>query len=90
MATKGNPEGVYAPEQISSDDAREIAAWAMREFSKIQRVMEIAIARNVEFLNAEPDKLREGMVRGADGTNWDPGSGQGVYAYYNSAWNKLG
>lgn len=40
--------------------------------------------------NSEPDRPREGMIVLADGTNWDPGSGQGVYAYYNSAWNKLG
>jgi ABC-type sulfate/molybdate transport systems ATPase subunit len=40
-------------------------------------------------LNAEPAKYADGMVVYADGTNWNPGSGEGVYARYNSAWNKL-
>lgn len=39
---------------------------------------------------AAPSKLREGMVRFADGTSWDPGSGKGLYIYYSGAWNKLG
>lgn len=43
-----------------------------------------------EELNAEPAKPRTGLTVLADGTNWDPGSGQGVYTYYNGTWNKLG
>lgn len=40
--------------------------------------------------NAEPDKYGDGLVVYADGTNWNPGSGEGLYARYNSAWNALG
>ena len=39
--------------------------------------------------NAAPAKPVDGMIAYADGTNWDPGSGQGLYAYYGSAWNYL-
>jgi len=39
--------------------------------------------------NAAIDRPEDGMVVYADGTNWDPGSGEGIYAYYNSTWNKL-
>lgn len=38
----------------------------------------------------EPDRPRAGMIVLADGTDWDPGDGQGVYAYYSGSWNKLG
>ncbi len=41
-------------------------------------------------LNAAPAKYGDGMVIYADGTNWDPGSGEGVYCYYNAGWNYLG
>ncbi len=38
----------------------------------------------------EPDKLIEGMVVGADGTNWNPtGGGAGLYQYISGSWNKL-
>jgi hypothetical protein len=41
-------------------------------------------------LNAAPAKLYDGLIVFADGTNWNPGGGQGTYIYYASAWNKLG
>ena len=40
--------------------------------------------------NAEPDKLYNGLVAYADGTNWNPGSGRGVYAYESGSWALLG
>jgi hypothetical protein len=36
-------------------------------------------------LNAEPDKPQVGQIVFADGTNWNPGSGRGLY-YYDSSW----
>ena len=40
-------------------------------------------------LNAAPAKYTDGMIVYADGTNWNPGAGEGIYAYYGAAWNKL-
>lgn len=40
--------------------------------------------------NAEPDRLYNGLVAYADGTNWNPGSGRGVYAYESGSWKLLG
>ena len=35
-------------------------------------------------------KPRAGDVRYADGTNWNPGAGEGLYIYLsNGAWSKL-
>jgi len=35
-------------------------------------------------------KPRNGDIRYADGTNWNPGgTGEGIYAYTNGAWAKL-
>lgn len=36
-----------------------------------------------------PTKTEAGMVRYADGTNWNPGSGAGLYQYTGSAWARL-
>lgn len=41
-------------------------------------------------LYSEPVKVFDGLTVLADGTHWNPGSGQGVYTYYGSAWHKLG
>lgn len=54
----------------------------------------IAIASHLENelpeLHAAPTKPRAFMIVAADGTDWNPGSGQGVYAYYAAAWHFLG
>lgn len=36
-----------------------------------------------------PAKPREGMLRWADGTDWNPGAGAGLYHYLGGVWNKL-
>lgn len=40
-------------------------------------------------LAAEPDKLENGMIVYADGSNWNPGSGAGFYGREAGAWVKL-
>jgi len=43
-------------------------------------------------LPSGPAKPRDGDIRYADGTNWNPGSGQGIYVYIDDgspAWEKL-
>lgn len=40
--------------------------------------------------NVAPSKVDDGDIRFADGTDWNPGAGAGIYAYYSGAWNKLG
>lgn len=39
--------------------------------------------------NVEPDKPRQGEVYFADGTNWNPGSGEGLYVRLSGGWSKL-
>lgn len=35
-------------------------------------------------------KPRDGDIRYADGTSWNPGgTGEGIYAFFNDTWNKL-
>lgn len=44
----------------------------------------------LDVTNVAPTRPRQGMIRYADRTNWNPGSGEGIY-FYNSAgsWVKL-
>lgn len=63
-----------------------------REFEEISDVL---LKPDVEAiflapLNAAPAKVKAGLLVYADGTNWNPGSGEGAYLYYNSTWNYLG
>ena len=60
-----------------------------RELARIQASIDALFDGQLEVFHNEPVRPREGMVVFADGTDWDPGSGIGVYAYHGAAWNKL-
>lgn len=82
---------MYSPVRYTGpDDFAVLALWVYNEL--------VAIAQSyydlseIQFVtrNAAPAKPRTGLTVLADGTNWNPGSGAGVYTYYGAAWHKLG
>ena len=57
--------------------------------------VEKAFIEPSEFLSlvltqVAPEKPFVGMICLADGTNWNPSGGAGVYCYHSGQWNKLG
>lgn len=46
----------------------------------------------LNILHTPPAKLLPAQVTiaAADGVDWNPGAGAGVYAYYGGSWKKLG
>lgn len=68
--------------------------WAMREeLARLQRALNDAQPEfTLVVRNATPAKTWPGMMVFADGTNFNPGSGQGVYVRDkdNAAWRFLG
>jgi len=65
-------------------------AYLAAELERIAGAIRAVAAGRVEPSHRAPDKPRDGDIRLADGTSWDPGAGQGVYAWYSGAWHKLG
>lgn len=68
----------------------EIPAYLRRELDKIQAAINIIADGQLDVTTVAPAKPRDGMIRRADGTSWNPGSGQGVYCYYAGSWKFLG
>lgn len=89
MRTINNNSVFYAPEPVPSDP-KELPAYIERNNRAIETAINLLAAGHLDETHVAPVKPRNGDIRLADGTNWNPGSGQGVYAYYNSTWNKLG
>ena len=64
--------------------------WVRRELDRISQATRGAGPYlQLQPLAEAPDRPRTGMIVFANGTNWDPGSGAGVYVYSGSAWVKL-
>ena len=72
------------------DNPTAIKEWADKEFRQIENEFNLQDFLYLSKRNVAPAKPKEGMTAFADGTNWNPGGGKGVYTYYNGTWNKLG
>lgn len=78
------------PPAGASDNPRVLADWIRTELEYIARTLKEQSEVNLTPLSVEPLKPRDGMVVKADGLLWDPGAGEGVYAYYAGTWSRLG
>lgn len=81
----------YTPEQhapIKSLADLEDAFY--RELSRIREAFDNNDVLILSTLHVAPDKTVVGQIVLADGTDWDPGSGAGVYRWNGAAWIFLG
>jgi len=70
-------------------DVRDLAKHVEDEFAEIASAFQNPDPMQIR--TAVPPKPRVGMVVYADGTHWNPGSGEGVYRYgSDAAWHFLG
>jgi hypothetical protein len=85
-----NISSVFYSPQIVPTNPADLPAFLEAELTNIQNAIMLLAAGHIDVSHAAPLKPREGDIRLADGTDWNPGSGQGVYCYYNNTWNFLG
>lgn len=77
----------YAP-GIVPQNTEDLQAFLQAELAKISDTIDqIHI---YEIFHAAPSRPVQGMTVYADGTDWNPGSGEGLYRYNGSSWNFLG
>jgi hypothetical protein len=84
----------YAPKQAPVVNDRElqlVVRWLEDELREIAASIEVPEFEVVRFatLHSALPKPRNGDHVRADGSDWDPGSGEGEYEYKGGAWSKL-
>lgn len=81
----------YQPRTVPASLARGLAAWLSKELRNIANALAAPEVEVMRFppLAVEPSKRSEGMLAFANGTDWNPGSGAGLYEYRGGAWQKL-
>ena len=81
----------YTPDIVPDTIDEVLQDFLRKEFNKIAAELAhvTSPAVRIEVRNVAPAKPREGDIYHADGTNWNPGSGAGLYEYVGSAYNKL-
>ncbi len=79
---------IYIPENVPE---KYDSIWLQKELQRIADLLnepELPLI-TYSIVHVEPSKKREGMVVNADGIDWNPGYGAGLYIYLNSEWNKI-
>lgn len=82
---------MYVPGNPPANPA-DLGRWLREELERLASAMQQpAQTLALEISHAPPKRLPTDRVTlaFADGTDWNPGSGAGVYAYYSGTWNKL-
>lgn len=81
----------YAPGDVPSKP-EALPRFVSDELIKIGAAISGLADGHLDETHVAPLRPRDGDIRFADGTNWEPVAlgGQGFYGYYNSAWHKLG
>ena len=74
------------PAPVSNEN---LSDYLFHELNRLSDVLFNLDVMRLEQTNVAPDKPRDGDIRYADGANWNPGSGVGIYAYIGSTWTKL-
>lgn len=79
----------YSP-SIAPGGAEDVPPFLNRELIKLSNVVNSISEGHMDVTNVVPAKPRAGDIRYADGTNWNPGSGEGLYLYLSTgAWSSL-
>ena len=75
----------YIPNPVPSD-IDDLPRYIFEEFQKLQGALEENPTTFIEVKNATPGRKKQGDIVYADGTNFDPGGGEGIY-FVNAAGN---
>jgi|TARA_R110002167_G_scaffold28386_4_gene95618 hypothetical protein len=77
----------FIPTTTSASNINTLRNWVSGELLRISNALSKTDIE-ISVINAAPAKPQRGQVIFADGTNFNPGNGRGLY-YYDTAWIKI-
>lgn len=82
---------MFAANTPPQGDLENLRSFVAQEFQRLALILEANQVEAMQLVerHSAPVKPREGLLVFADGTNWNPGTGRGVYVYSSSVWVKL-
>ena len=75
----------YTPNPVP-DNPEDLPQYLLQEFLKIQGALEENSTTFIEVKNVAPVRIKQGDIVYGDGTNFNPGAGEGIY-FRNAAGN---
>lgn len=81
---------IYEPSPTPYDFSN-FRTWAAQQLRRVADVLRTPTVQGVHFdtLHVEPARRSDGDIVLADGTDWNPGAGAGLYIRLSGTWVKL-
>jgi hypothetical protein len=80
----------YKPQMVSLSTNENIVRWVFNELTRVSNALTSEkSSTNTPVLHQEPSKPQVGDIVYADGTDWNPSSGAGLYLYTGNAWSRV-
>jgi hypothetical protein len=80
----------YNP-RIPPQDLKDLLTYLDDEFMRVAQALNSNISGEYQILYNAPARVFPGLVVYADGTSWNPGSGEGLYRRsLSNTWVKVG
>jgi hypothetical protein len=77
----------FLPSSTSATTVADLRSWISNELVRVSNAFTTSSqTTTLLVLTAAPAKLQIGQVVFADGSNWNPGSGRGLYYYDTGGW----
>lgn len=89
MRTTSTSSISYQPGDPPADLA-QLQRYLREEQLKLKAALDALADGFAPVVYAAPARPRDGMYRNADGNQWNPGSGAGLYRYGAGTWHYLG
>jgi hypothetical protein len=83
----------YLPDPFDDNeqvDAKRLSEYVKRQLQKIGDALALAEDGRFETRAVSPTRPEEAQIAYADGSNWNPGSGEGYYYFDGAAWQFMG
>ena len=84
MPLQYEPKG---PPNVSDSELQSVVQWLFEELQQIANLSRSQEDLQFDPTNIAPTKPTVSEVRWADGTNWNPGGGAGLYEYTGAGVN---
>ena len=79
----------FFPSPTAASTVAELRTWTTNELFRVGNTFTTESQKTqVPVLYASPERPATGQIVFADGSDWNPGSGRGLY-YFDSSWVKI-
>lgn len=79
----------YTPGVVPRD-TKDLIRFLEDELQNLRHAINALEDGHIDQINVAPAKAVTGDIRYADGTNWNPGLGAGIYFYNGTSWTRIG